>query len=86
MSEFEVLKKHQRLFHADVAIHLEAHVGHWITGIQKSDDVFCDHVQSWYLITKILSIFMYLKLAECRVNAQFFSNLEQVNDSHQNCN
>ena len=76
MSEFEVLKKHQRLFHADVAIHLEAHVGNWITGIQKSYNVFCDHIQSWYLITNILSISMCLKLAECRVTAQFCSNLE----------
>lgn len=49
MSEFQVLKKHQRLFHADVAVYLEAHVGHRITRIEESKDVLSDHVQSRYL-------------------------------------
>lgn len=56
MSEFEVLEKYQRLFHADVAINLEAHVGNGISGIKESDDVLCDHVQSRDLNTNSLSI------------------------------
>lgn len=51
MSKFEILEKYQRLFHADVAINLEAHVGSGISRIKESDNVLCDHVQSCDLIT-----------------------------------
>ena len=45
MAEFEILKKGQRLFHADVTVHLEAHVGHRAPRIQISYDILGDDVQ-----------------------------------------
>lgn len=70
MSELEVLKKHQRLFHADVAVYLEAHVGHRITGIEESNDVLGDHIQS-----------RFLEQEDCIQDCQKIPKLQRMNSS-----
>ena len=46
MAKFEILKEGQRLSHADVSVHLEAHVGHRAAWIEISHDILGDDVQS----------------------------------------
>lgn len=50
MSEFKVLKESNRLRHADVTVHLEAHVSDWISGVNVPDYILRDDIQSRRLV------------------------------------
>ena len=45
MAELEILQESYGLRHANVSIHLEAHVCHDISRIYIADDIFGDDVQ-----------------------------------------
>ena len=51
MTKLEVLQKGDPLFHAYVAIHFKAYVGNRISWIQIPNNILCDYIQGWCLLT-----------------------------------
>ena len=51
MTKLEVLQKGDPLFHAYVAIHFKAYVGNRISWIQIPNNILCDYIQGWRLLT-----------------------------------
>lgn len=79
MAKLEILQKGNRLFHAYVAVHFEAHISDRISWIYIPDDIFCNHIQCRHLFARemIVEIRM-LEIILCNVHNDVRTCLKTV--------
>lgn len=69
MAKLEVLQKGNPLLHAYISIHFKAHVSDRVSWIHIANDILCDHIQGWSLLT-----YDGLSMLECLMLKDNLSN------------